>query len=154
MDTNLESLDGRCLDLIAAFVGEKFPAFIFASKEICNSFLDYQIIINTEVQESLEQRKLEIEACSKSKKESVFTPSEHLHEKFCEQMPDDFAKLMNLCKNYKLQNKDITVLKLYFTFLGEKYNEKNDKLFMRQTHRYFYECRNEVVDTLDPIMNF
>lgn len=31
---NFDSLDGMCLDLISAFVGEKFPSFIFVNKKI------------------------------------------------------------------------------------------------------------------------
>ena len=37
----LSTLDGRCLDLIAAFVGERVPTFIFSNWIVFKEFVNY-----------------------------------------------------------------------------------------------------------------
>ena len=38
-----ENLDGRCLDMVAAYTGGRLPGFVFANKKIFDTFLTYQI---------------------------------------------------------------------------------------------------------------
>lgn len=56
MRPSFDGLDGMCYDLISAFVGDKFPVFIFANKKICTVFLDFQVEINEEVLNALSER--------------------------------------------------------------------------------------------------
>lgn len=61
---------------------------------------------------------------------------------------------MEILSNYSLKQKDIVILKLYFSFMGRKYSGRHDNLFMRQTHRFLYENKNDIEDALDPILHF
>jgi hypothetical protein len=61
---------------------------------------------------------------------------------------------MEILSNYALKKKDIVIMKLYFTFMGRKYSGRHDNLFMRQTHRFLYDNRNDIEDALDPILHF
>lgn len=56
MKPRFDGLDGMCYDLISAFVGDRFPTFIFANKQICNTFVDFQLEINDEVLAALGDR--------------------------------------------------------------------------------------------------
>lgn len=95
-----DGLDGMCYDLISAFVGDKFPVFVFANKRICTIFLDFQLEINEEVLNALAERINQSisyslqslsqidttntkDAIQKIKaKKTTFTLSENCHEKF------------------------------------------------------------------------
>ena len=48
-----ENLDGRCLDMVAAYTGGRLPEFVFANKKIFDTFLTYQIQINDEVSKAI-----------------------------------------------------------------------------------------------------
>jgi len=167
-----DCLDGMCYDLISAFVGDKFPTFIFINKKVWNIFLDFQLEINDEVLDVLNERMNQSNTYSLhslqqmedaspkdtmkkvSKKSNTFSLSDSCHEKFCEAIQQDISKLMEILSNYSLRNKDIVIMKLYFTFMGRKYSGRHDNLFMRQTHRLLYDNRNDIEDALDPILHF
>ena len=155
-----ENLDGMWYDLISAFIGDKFPKFIFANKQIWNTYLEFQLEINEEVLNALNDRINQSQAYSLSSlsqadtrntndainklktKKTIFSITDSSHEKFIESIQHDTIKLMEILSNYSLKPKDIVVMKLYFSFMGRKYSEKHDNLFMRQTHRFLYENRH------------
>lgn len=167
-----DTLDGMWYDLISAFVGDKYPTFIFVNKQVCSTFLDFQLEINDEVLNALAERVNQSQAYSLSSlsqvdpgktkdamkklkaKKTIFSLSDTWHEKFCEAIQLDIVKLMEILSNYSLKQKDIVILKLYFSFMGRKYSGKHDNLFMRQTHRFLYENRHDIEDALDPILHF
>lgn len=168
---SLDALDGMCLDLISAFVGDRFPTFIFVNKKVCSTFLEFQLEINDEVLNALSERVHQsasyslhsISQTDQSPKEtlqklksksSIFSLTDSCHEKFLESIQTDIPQLMEILSNYALKKKDIVIMKLYFTFMGRKYSGRHDNLFMRQTHRFLYDNRHEVEDALDPILHF
>ena len=172
MKAKFDSLDGMWYDLISAFVGDKYPTFIFVNKQICHTFLDFQLEINDEVLNALADRVNQSQVYSLSSlsqvdtgntkdaikkikaKKTIFSLSDSWHEKFWEAIQQDILKLMEILSNYSLKAKDIVILKLYFSFMGRKYSGKHDNLFMRQTHRFLYENRHDIEDALDPILHF
>jgi hypothetical protein len=95
-----DNLDGMCYDLISAFVGDRFPRFIFANKKICNTFLDFQLEINDEVLSALNDRinqstTYSVQSLSYAenmnpsetmnklkKKKAIFSLSDNCHDKF------------------------------------------------------------------------
>lgn len=87
-------------------------------------------------------------------KNKTFSLTDNCHEKFCEAINTDIDQLMEVLSQYNLKQKDIVILKLYFSFMGRKYSGRHDNLFMRQTHRFFYENRSDIEDALDPILHF
>jgi len=116
-ELRFDDLDGRSLDLIAAYSGERLPKFVLVNKRVCKEFLSYQILINGEVLGALsgqlrEQKKLPI---SPSKKR--FIVSEDLHDSFLSTVEADYDELIKLLSDYKLKPKDIVVLKLYLSFM-------------------------------------
>lgn len=167
-----DSLDGMCYDLIASFVGDKYPNFIFVNKRICNTFLNFQLEINDEVLGVLNDRinhstTYSIQSLSQAenmdptetmkklkKKKAIFSLTDNCHDKFLEAIQKDVPKLMEILSNYSLKNKDIVIMKLYFSFMGRKYSGRHDNLFMRQTHRFIYDNRDDIEDALDPILHF
>lgn len=167
-----DCLDGMCYDLISAFVGDKFPTFIFTNKQVCNTFLDFQLEINEEVLNALKDRadqsiSYSLQSLSHMEtanpkdtmkklksKTAIFSLSDSCHEKFCEAIQQDIPKLMEILSNYALKKKDIVIMKLYFSFMGRKFTGRHDNLFMRQTHRFLYDNRHDIEDALDPILHF
>lgn len=139
---------------------------------MCSTFLDFQLEINDEVLNALAERVNQSQAYSLSSlsqvdpgktkdamkklkaKKTIFSLSDTCHEKFCEAIQLDIVKLMEILSNYSLKQKDIVILKLYFSFMGRKYSSKHDNLFMRQTHRFLYDNRHDIEDALDPILHF
>lgn len=91
---------------------------------------------------------------SLQKKKSIFRLSEACHEKFRESIQSDMGPLMETLSNYQLNKKDIVIMKLYFSFMAKKYSNRHDNLFMRQTHRFLYDNRDDIEDALEPILNF
>ena len=89
-----------------------------------------------------------------NKKNNIFSLTDSCHEKFLETIQNDIPQLMEILSNYALKKKDIVIMKLYFTFMGRKYSGRHDNLFMRQTHRFLYDNRNDIEDALDPILHF
>lgn len=87
-------------------------------------------------------------------KKTVFSLSDACHERLLEAINDDIEKLMEILSSYSLKQKDIVILKLFFSFMGKKYSGKHDNLFMRQTHRFLYENRHGIEDALDPVLHF
>jgi hypothetical protein len=97
---SFDNLDGMCYDLISAFVGDRFPQFIFANKKICNTFLDFQLEINDEVLSALNDRidqstTYSVQSLSYAenmnpsetmnklkKKKAIFSLSDNCHDKF------------------------------------------------------------------------
>ena len=57
---------------------------------------------------------------------------------------------MGSCSRYDLKPKDIVVLKLYFAFMGRRFSDKHNNLFMRQTYRFLFENKGRLWQTLDP----
>lgn len=88
------------------------------------------------------------------KKKSVFSLSDACHEKFLETIQTDITPLMETLSNYQLKKKDIVIMKIYFSFMAREYSGRHDNLFMRQTHRFLYENRDDIEDALDPILHF
>lgn len=153
-------------------MGDKYPNFIFVNKRICNTFLNFQLEINDEVLGVLNDRvnhstTYSIQSLSQAenmdptetmkklkKKKAIFSLTYNCHDKFLEAIQKDVPKLMEILSNYSLKNKDIVIMKLYFSFMGRKYSGRHDNLFMRQTHRFIYDNRDNVEDVLDPILHF
>lgn len=127
----LGSLDGRCLDIIAAYTGERLPGFIFSNWVICNEFLSYQIHINTEVLDSFWEGKEHIEHKLKNLKSGLFIIHESISAEFAETVETDYSQLVFLLEQYKLNEKDLLTLKLFLNFMEIKFSEKHDHLFMR-----------------------
>ena len=92
----LSHLDGWCLDIIAAYTGERLPSFILGSKKICNEFLSYQIHINTEVLDSFKEGKDIIEHKLKILKSGLFQIHESVNQEFIETIENDYDPLVNL----------------------------------------------------------
>jgi len=116
-----DSLDGICYDLIWAFVGDKFPTFIFVNKKVCTTFLDFQLEINDEVLNALNERvemsaSYSLQSLSNAevtspretmkklkKKKAIFSLTDTCHEKFCESIQTDITPLMESLSNYSLK---------------------------------------------------
>mmetsp|Transcript_16518 Transcript_16518/g.16205 ORF Transcript_16518/g.16205 Transcript_16518/m.16205 type:complete len:161 (-) Transcript_16518:100-582(-) len=88
------------------------------------------------------------------KKKTIFSLTDACHERFCESIQTDIGPLMETLSNYALKKKDIVIMKMYFSFMAKKYSSRHDNLFMRQTHRFLYENRDDIEDALDPILHF
>ena len=127
---SFENLDGRCLDLIAAYTGGRLPEFVCTNKKVFDTFLTYQIQINDEVSKAIIS---EMSPPPKLKQAGVFSLRDELYEEFQANMESDYDQLLDLLSSYKLKPKDIVVLKLFLSFMKLNYSDKHEKLFMRQT---------------------
>lgn len=128
-----DELDGRSLDLIAAYSGERLPKFVLLNKKVCNEFLSYQILINGEVLTALNGQLRDSKKMPVSPSKKRFIVNEDLHDSFLSSVEGDYDELIALLQGYKLKQKDIVVLKLYLSFMEIKFSERHEHLFMRQT---------------------
>ena len=138
------------LTLIAEYLGAAAPVFMWASKR---TFALY-------VGQALEQFDTHILAFQSELQglykvhEGRFKISPELRADFKDALAENSAELMNCCSGYDLKPKDIVVLKLYFAFMGRRFSDKHNNLFMRQTYRFLFENKGHLLKALDPDTEF
>ncbi|CDW73315.1 UNKNOWN [Stylonychia lemnae] len=127
-----KDMTGDILDCIQEMTGEEFPQFAFSNKQILSNYLVYQsenLQLQKEmIDDQIEELRAESGVDGKSNKEDLqFYIPEDLFEK--QDILEDLNEWENLLKDLqanKITLKEITVLRIYFTFLNFKNTSPQD----------------------------
>jgi len=152
----LELLPGRCLDLIAEFHCIGFPLFVLSSKKTLSQYSSYKVEeygVQIELlQDEYNQTKNEILPNYKTHPFKLLQSTKMEYDNL--KIPD-----WNIFLNSKLDQlltpKDITILKIYLTFMGKDFIKKDN--FLTNLKQYFINLANSKIllsKALDPEINF
>eukprot|EP00347_Sterkiella_histriomuscorum_P019883 403339946 len=123
--TTFKYFTGDILDCIQEFTGEEFPQFVFTNKSVLTNYIIYQSenwqLQKDMMDEQIDELKAELQngGGSPSSKAVQFLIPEELYEK--QEILEDAKSWDTLIKQInqnKMTEKEVTVLRIYFTFLN------------------------------------
>ena len=139
-NTSLDSLPGLCLDMISEFTGREFPKFVLCNKKTLSQYAKYKVEEFSIQIELLQEECNDIrETALNSHRTNSFRLSETTKHDYDCLKEEDWNVLLDQRLEMIVSPKDVTILKLYFAFMGkDKWALKNED-FVRQCKEFFKE---------------
>eukprot|EP00826_Nyctotherus_ovalis_P035967 TRINITY_DN313_c0_g1_i7.p1 TRINITY_DN313_c0_g1~~TRINITY_DN313_c0_g1_i7.p1 ORF type:complete len:434 (-),score=114.14 TRINITY_DN313_c0_g1_i7:165-1466(-) len=153
--TSLDSLPGLCLDMISEFAGKEFPRFVLCNKKTLSQYAKYKVEEFSIQIELLQEECKEIrEGAMGSYRTSSFKLSEAARNDYDSLKPEDWSVLLEPKLESIVSPKDVTILKLYFAFMGKDDWVLKNEDFVRQCKEFFNVNKADLKYTMEPEISF